>query len=327
MRCSTWNMALAALWLAGCATPSAGRPMRLPPREDLSALEPMRAQMAQTLPQSFVSERGWFAPRREGRVDLEGDSLLWTGLAMRVLPCAEALPMLEALEASAEMRGGAFVRYEPLPPKFDGNEVSRDGVIGAAFGLLSLDARCPVLRPRIAALWGDFIRFVKEHGGGALYPGTTATLTVPFGVTLDLVTTRLLGADEGETSEGELAAAEAGHLMSTARVTKARRACYPAHLVAMQVLIADACGRPFSQAFMDAWCDLTDGAGMPLADWMCSRAPAILLLGNPRFDPRKWMYEHQRCEAWERPDLGADEESPHLDWLLLYDLAARGRAN
>lgn len=319
---------LAALSLTACGRDTPPAPPTAPtmelPTEDILDLAPVQEGLAAAVPLRFV-EGGYVAPRRGGAVDIEGDSLLWTGLAIGTLPCGAAAALVATLDRSTTARGGALLRYDldpdgPIDPRLVGDENTRDGFIGAIFGLTSAARRCPELADTIGELWRRIARFVDDEGHGALYPGNLHALVTPgMRFLLDLASHALAG---GARPSGEaLLAFEAGEIPDALRITVGHAACYPLHLAALGFAVAAREGRPIHRAVFEGWCGATAGTDIPMIDWMCRRAAARTWLVA---EPDGYEHRHQRCSPWESPDLDAGEESPRVDWLELYEIA-RGR--
>lgn len=298
-----------------------------PEPEDLQAFMPEMAALASDLSVTFTTKgddaefaSGWVGPVRGGRVVAEGDSLYWQGHALAVLPCELLEAPIAALEASGARRNGALVRYEPLPPKFIGDEVSRDGVTAIMTGLFSVVRRCPAYAERARQVWAHLVGYVHRYGKGVtLYLGSNAWITKPFNFYFDLESHDLIGhASPSVEAEGM---AEIGNQIDADRIRSHQEACYPINLSTLSQWLAWQQGRPASRDGRAAFCRATAGTDMVLTDWFCGRAKASDLLKQ---DWSVWMYRHQRCGGWELPDLKPDERSPRLDRLILYCLAGRG---
>lgn len=321
------NGAVLALGLAACSHGSSGgsgtesEPFETPLPEDLSSVAARHDELLSRLDAFVEPETGWVTIRRNGAPDLEGDTLLWHGLALSVADCPRADLWLIPVENMSDHRGGGWVRYEPLPDELHGNEVSRDGVTGMMVGLWSVWNRCETLRPRVEDLWRSFVAFVDDAGRGLiLYPNASRGLiTSTMQFAMDVMSHRLLG--HANPSGIAKTKAALGEELNASGTSRDKDPCYPLHIGALQVLLVGKAGNAYSTVTMGKWCAETAETDVPLLDWMCGRAPAEpWLAATDAASP--WSYRNQRCGQWEEPDLKAGEESPRLDWLVLYDLAS-----
>lgn len=323
------RIALAALLTAQCshnkapAETSTPEAWNLPGQEDLASVDARAIALVDELP-AFASEGGWYAPRRDGQNVPEGDSLLWQGLAMSVAPCERQDAILSPVEAMSQKRAGGWVRFEPLPDQaprpdgFLGNEVSRDGVTGMMVGIWSVNQRCPEMRPRLVALWQSFIDYVHREGADLfLFPGAEGgIITPPLRFVMDLLSHKLLG-HASPSLEAKIKA-ELGHASTAKSVVDGKDPCYPLSIGTLQIILAAKMGRALSGDARNAYCGKTSGTNLPVTDWLCGRAAARPWL-EADFEP--FEYRHQRCPAWESQDLDTNEQSHHLDWLVLDSLA------
>src|SRR5688500_14090048 len=81
----------------------------LPLPEDVTAYDERARALSERLMEE-LQEGGYVVSRwSDGSPEHVGDSLIWSGLAMAVLPCDAGRPILDAILRSLEERGGAFV--------------------------------------------------------------------------------------------------------------------------------------------------------------------------------------------------------------------------
>lgn len=292
------------------------------PKADVDELEVKAAEYRAHLVQRSLCG-GWVATRVTGDIgcyDL-GDSLLFSGLALAVLPCAEGDEVLQAVAASQDERQGLFVRYEPLSPQYAGNENSRDGITGLIFGLTVRAAHCPADRPRLADMWRRY-RAALGPSPVALYPGNLNAIVTPAFAAVLQQADRVLAGGEGPSFTRRIvweAAASQGAQDATAH----REACYGIHLATLQAILF---GSSASNDFHKAFCVATAGAGLALTDWYCGAGAEAVKSWLSNYQPNLLVYSHQRC-TWETEIPRPGSDGPALDWLVLYTLAKEGSYN
>lgn len=252
---------------------------------------------------------GWVANRNaDGSPGGLGDSLLFSGLALGVLSCPDGQAIWDAIKASQDLRGGYFVRYEPLADQYRGNEVSRDGITGLVFGLIRRFDACPDDRIDITARWGRFRDLVR--GATTLYPGDIQAIQTPgFGTFMALADSRLLASPL--PSSGKMFVWEFQGLFSVSDVIEHQAPCYPVHLATIQGYLF---GDLVSQSFKQEFCATTKDSGLMLTSWYCGASLEAVESWLETFPLNKISYAHQRC-LWENEVFSG--ESPSLDWLVL----------
>ena len=128
--------------LMACAKPKAPEEAiaTLPPSENLSDLKP-RAESILARFKAYNVEAGYVVTRRpDGGIDHKGDAVLWTGLAMMALPCADGEELFRRVVEDTTRRGGLIGRWaaDPKPEA----PSSRDQVRGAMMGFTERAIRC-----------------------------------------------------------------------------------------------------------------------------------------------------------------------------------------
>ncbi len=264
----------------------------------------------------FLSERDFVVSRTEDDgMDDQGDSLLFSGIALGVVSCDKVPRLLSALKSSQETFRGFLVRFNPLPPEYitGKNYVSRDGAIGALFGLVRAAKRCPEQNALIQTVMDDWRAAVGSSY--LLHPKSVAVLTPSFRFFWD-------AAHGHEMSNGEYGFFMATNLFTAEAIRSNRSACYPVNLQLLEFLTLEVMGRRLELADKRKWCETTDGMGNLLADWYCGRGTEAIesWLANP--EQSSHVYAHQRC-GWESPDIGS-KKSPRVDFLLLSRLLNEG---
>lgn len=255
----------------------------------------------------------------------QGDALLWSGIALGLLPCEAGRPIFDAIAASAENRGGELVRFEPLPAEYATNPTSRDQLLGLMWGLVRRGNRCPGDGEAIHFLWTTHRDYVESAGSLSLAGDPLrSNLTPAFHFVWRAVGKWLL---EGSELDETPLVVEAAILADALRILSFRGPCYPLHLAMLEQLILFETRNTVSKTFKAQFCETTNAASIALIDWYCERdaSPVESYLKN--FVLNEYEYSHQRCPDWETPDGRASLDTPGLDWLIIYHLAREGLSN
>lgn len=244
----------------------------------------------------------------------QGDSQVFNGAALYGLDCAEGSTLDDALLAMVEKEGGAYVRYEPLPQKYvdTKDQATFDTAVGVDLGVAVRLARC-----NEEGKWHDayqkHLDYVAAHGQ-QIYDGTGATVPPGFDLLPALIAERLgLG---GNPPGGQLQTLEELAVGWATADVGAKAACYRLNLIEMTFTAVELLGVHPGQGTVDALCELTKGAQLPVWDHRCGRRPLEAWLTGDWVEGA-WEYRHQRCGAWEGPD-GAGARRPYVDWLYGY---------
>lgn len=248
----------------------------------------------------------------EGEADI-GDSLLFTGIALGSVSCEIADRLVLALERMQDVNEGYLVRFNPLPAEYKKNPVSRDGAIGALFGLVRAEKRCPELSKRIKG--------VKEKWKAAigsslfLHPNSSALITPQLQFWIDAAYGKGMNA-------AKYSLFMSSALVTAQQIKEKKSACYPVHLETLQFLTMEVQGVKLTKEDKKNWCSITDGMGLMLTDWYCGRSSERAKAWLKYPETSQHIYMHQRC-SWESPDVGS-LRSPRVDYLVLYRLMSEG---
>ncbi len=268
---------LTSLLSFGCKPAAKPEPIASNPITFATAAERMLA----------MSDGGWIVSRgTSGEIQHQGDSLIWTSLAMGALDCVSAMGPESSLLAMIDVTGGRLWRHPSLP-----GEWSLDGAIGFYAGVLEHVARCPGTK----ADWARAVRFHAE---------SKPELPPRFQTLLD-VTQALLGNGPmpSDTDRGLLAAECVG--WAVAAVSQ-HSAGFRLHLCYLTLKSMDA---PKGR---EAFCSAVEAAKMPLLEQFCGRPGLSSWVDG--FGYNIYEYKHQRAD-WEDPD-GNGIETPGLDYLV-----------
>jgi len=293
----------------------------LPDREDLSALKQDESYTRTRLISRHLFKGQVVSVRDDGTLEHTGDALLWSGLALGSLPCTEAEEVESALARMVESYG-SFVRFNPLAKEYlDGREVSNDGYIGVLFGYARYLQRCPSNKASIQEVWAAHRRALASWGG-ELYEGTGVKFPDIFSLVPDALSHKLDLRKSADTafSPGRMKLEIGATGWAKAVMTK-KAACYRIHLATLLLIASDALGETPSKTGKAAFCGATGGADLPLTDWLCGRRSAKSYLEN--HPKNAYEYRSQRC-GYEKPDGDAGLDTPWLDYLVIYSLAAEG---
>lgn len=232
-------------------------------------------------------DEGWVVSRwDDGRIEHAGDSLIFTGIGMAALGCADGAPLAAALQKMLQETGGRLYRHPTLK-----DEWSLDGALGFYYGVQARTARCGE-----KDTWGPLL---KAHAASQALP--------PF---FDVARQALmsdLGLNDPPSDEarGTLGAELDGWAVA---VVSQRAAAYRLHLawITFELLHRP----PKSWA---GFCGAVQKAQMPLLEHECGRG--TLAAWAEKFEYDRWEYALQRA-AWETETVASGLHTPGLDYLI-----------
>lgn len=307
-----WALLVAVFTVSmACHKPAPQPAHESPPR---SVVE-LYSRAASRLLASHV-DRGWVVSRQtDGSPEHVGDSLLWTGLALAALPCADGAAIESGLVDMLTRHDGALVRYEPLGEYEGGREVTVDGALGLYRGIAHRIVECGAAdawREAFAKHWA----YLNEHGGSLNEAAVDdAWLIGGLEYVPHLLAHRLaLSGPPDSDISSSLEAVVTGWAVG---VNATHAACYRIHLGWLALSAADALGEETSDNGRASFCAATVGTDLPVVDNWCGRGD--LKGWIDAFEFNKYEFRHQRCH-YERAD-GNGYETPALDLLLAIKLA------
>lgn len=292
--------ALALLVLLTSCAKAPAQPEPVPAPDDIRALY----QEAETRLTTRFLEGGRVVSRtKEGAAHHQGDSLIWSGLALFGLSCEAGNLVEDTLVAELHAQDGALQRYPGLQ-----KPVSFDGAIGLYRGIADRIQRCPGAREKWAPAIQKHAAYVAANDG-RLGPGG-ARLEANFGWLLDRLASALdvRGADSGD-SFGALENEAAAWALVT---VSTRSAAYRIHLGLLALETAEALG---TTAERNRFCQAAAGASLPGVQWWCGY-PEDLRTFIAEFQYDRFEYALQRSPVWESPDGKDWLETPGLDLLV-----------
>lgn len=266
---------------------------------------------ANRLTPTFVQD-GWIISRyTDGSTEHEGDSLIWTGLAMAALSCDRGAVFENRMIRMISENQGALVRYEPLGEYANGREVTFDGATGLYYGVFQRLRRCST-EDKWREVWKKHIDYLAENDY-VLHPNVNSVVMPQFNAMRDYVTFQLGLGDEPEDWRYRALEAEANVWSSV--VVESRQPCFRVHLAWLHLSFLEDSNNLLRSA---AWgfCVATDEANVPLYDHWCGRRDIDEWVDEFEFD--QWEYRHQRCHGddWETPDGRPNLRTPGLDLLF-----------
>lgn len=229
-----------------------------------------------------MADNGWIVSRwDDGSMRDQGDSLLFTGLAMGAMNCADgAVPERALLKMLWDNHGKVF-RHPSLP-----DDYSLDGLLGLWWGAYQRTRKCPESQDA----WAEVL---PEHA--------TAVAIEPY---FDAVLDTVRGLEVSETNRGKLGAAVAAWAVAT---VSQRAAAYRLHL---GFLALDVVSAPKGKA---AYCGAVKEAHMPLLEDFCGRDGLLQWVDDFQYD--RYVYAHQRA-VWEPQDGQLGLSTPAIDYLI-----------
>jgi hypothetical protein len=244
----------------------------------------------------------------------EGDSLLFTGIAMATLGCDYSNSLFPAWEKMISQYG-TFVRYLPLGNYEKDNPASLDGWLGVAYGFVVSSKECPGLKNKLSSVWSRAVSKLSKTRP-YLYKKTDRWTMDPviFGLMV-LVDDYLKGKKQSSWRAPALVAYANSWTKAT---VLAKHHCFRIHLATLIFLTLEEMGYKTSKIL---YCKASKSADIPLSDFICKNPRYLDFLKN--YKPNEWEYRHQRCGSWEKPDGKWDIHYADLDYLLLEKLATR----
>lgn len=234
-------------------------------------------------------DSGWVVSRNpDGSARDQGDSLLFTGLALGALDCTSGAVPEDALVKMLGERHGGVYRHPTIT-----DDYSLDGLLGLWWGIHRRTTRCPDTRP----LWAGLI---DEHAHAV-------TIEPFFRTALEQIAADLgQGAAPSAFERGLLGSEVAGWAAST---VGQHAAAYRLHLGFLTLSLVDA---PKGK---QAYCNEVGAAHIALLEQFCGRPGLAEWTADFAYD--RYVYAFQRG-VWESPD-GAGKTTPAIDLLMALD--------
>jgi len=241
-----------------------------------------------------LSDAGFVVSRwHDGRMAHEGDSVLWTAMAMGTLDCARgSLPEAALLQMLSD-NAGRICRHPSLcavkPPSLDSH-------LGFYWGIANRIKLCPESKP----VWAEaLVSHVPQD-----FPGAFDAVRQSVYGALNL------GSAPDSGRVGRLVGLVAGW---AAAVNAAQAAGYRAHLGLLSLETLEASGVSIPAAKRDLFCAATGGMGLGTIDHYCGRGDLLAFVGSFEFDAFEYRFQRAR---WESPDGKLGLATPALDLLV-----------
>lgn len=232
------------------------------------------------------------------------NSLLFTSIAEAALTCEDGLYLTAAEQTMLTSTGGSLYHHPSIP-----NQMDFDDAIGFYRGASERMRHCG---PSEVTAWLPGLK---------LHQSIIPTINTAGGVKLDYPFTWIPSAVFNQAgigpapSDSEQADMEAAVATWAAVDVAAKAACYRLHLGLQVLQTIEATGHKVSANGRNAFCDVTNGTGIPTLDRWCGRGDLKGWVDG--FQDNVWQYRHQRCAAWEKPDGNGDQQ-PSVDALIGY---------
>ena len=230
-------------------------------------------------------DRGWVVSRwTDGTLEHQGDSLIWTAMALGAAPCAGGQVEALAIRRMLSALGGGIWRHPDL---------SEDA---------SLEERAIAMRNCVLKL----------------NPDSKASLTPSF----DYLPRVLLWESGGDVHEPDAHLLHEIQVMALGWATAVKAshaAAFRVHLAMLALDTAEMVGRKLDPTLRAGFCEAAKGMDMPTVDNFCGRDGLRSWIGA--FEFNAWEYRHQRAAAWETPDGKDGLETPGVDLLVALSTA------
>jgi hypothetical protein len=244
--------------------------------------------------------------KADGTAEHQGDSLIWTGMALGSLPCGLGTKVAFGIRRMAAILQGGMWRHPDLV-----DDVSMDGALGVYWGLARRIKRCGE-----ADFWKgmieEHVRYLDTHDVLKLNPNSTASLVPGF----DYLP-RLLAHEAdvgGEPSKDMLRSMQLSTIAWTVATKSQKAAAYRIHLSMIALQTVEELSVKLDPLLRSAFCSASKDTDMPTVDHFCGRGDLGGWISG--FEYNAWEMRHQRAGAWETPDGKPGLETPAVDLLV-----------
>lgn len=236
---------------------------------------------------TFLDKSSFIVTRHGSDEKNQGDSLIFTGIMLSVVPCDKG----ETAAAAILAMPPELYRH----PSIAEQPVSLDGALGLYLGIAQRIKHCGE-----AARWKDFLAAHVKTG----------TPEVPQ--FFDYVRDRVAAEAAGDTITNRGKDLEIEVAGWAAAVKLHKSACYRINLGFLALRTLEVLGDAPSR---NEFCAATQGTDLPTVEHWCGRQSLVRYLED--YKVNEWQYRHQRCVAWEDPDGNGDDQ-PGLDYLVAW---------
>lgn len=247
---------------------------------------------------TFFDAQGFPVSRRGVEEKNQGDGLIFLGLAMAGLPCAEGMLARDAAARMITELSGGLYRHPTLA-----DQISLDGPLGLYRGIAARVKNCGE-RAYWQPLLDLHMAFLRVNGYRL---NASSDVTIPLDFRL------VPAALAGEKLEASQTALEFEVASWAAAVRTAREGSYRINLGLLTFEALEDSGTDISANGRNAFCSATRGTDLPTVEQWCGRNGLEDFLGG--FVYNVWQYRHQRTPAWESEDGNGDEQ-PGFDFLI-----------
>lgn len=294
-------------------------PIPVPDPDNITDINKKASVMKERLTVGFLENKGWVVYRQNNQYVNQGNSMYWSGIAMASLNCLESQPIYTAFELSAQVREGAFVRFDPIPEQYQaGDETFLEGEYATMFGLVSRYNACAKENDqeakKIKNIWSlhkDFVTLNEME----LYPTTEDKVTTEINYVWQTVSKYLGVGNIVNYTLGTKEEFEKAILAWATEVNTSHTGCEKVHNATILAMTLDGMNDKVSDATKQQFCQTAQGMDIPLTDFWCFGEDQEKFLKD--FKVNAWQYRNSKC-SWDKPDGVAGLETPALDFLLVY---------
>ncbi len=253
----------------------------------------------------------------DGRIEHEGDGLIWLGVTLAGLPCDMGLDLEARAAAGIVADNGSLSRHPSRP-----DDASLDGALGLYRGVIERSVRCGR-----GDVWREAMQKhvdLLDRTGGRLNERGSAIIALDF-IAVARLAAIAAGANVRRPTDAELGRLEAeavgfakvvagGYRLWKAGLVDKAPACFRLHLSYLTLRSMERSGVGVSGGGRASFCDTVDFADLPLVEHWCGRGDLVGWIQSFQHD--LFEFQHQRCTEYESPDGKPDLHTPGVDKLI-----------
>lgn len=243
----------------------------------------------------FYQPSGWVVSLRDDVGVNQGDSLLFSGLALYALDCQSGSAVADAIAGMLASQNGGLYRH----PSMAGQPASFDGAIGMYRGIAKRIRDCSE-----ADRWRPLLALHKTNQDSFTY------FPEPLDYVRDLLFSKVGLVGVPSAARAALLSLALADWVEAVKASKT--VGFRAHLALLTMQTCDELGVPVQGFLKDNLCSASDGMGLLTFDHWCGRSGLDAWINGFQYDV--YQYKHQRA-VWEGPDAHGDSE-PAIDYLV-----------
>lgn len=252
------------------------------------------AEVVSRLPEFL--DRGFVISKQNGTTLHQGDSLLFSGLALYAMDCQAGQPIADGFADMLRQTDGNVYRHPDQPDR----EVSLDGLLGMYRGINKRVQFCGE-----KDLWAGLMEHTRAK--------VSASMPAEFNLVSSMMEFVLGIGDCPDLRRLETLTIEVSAWADLVRLRK--DTAYRIHLGLLALQTLEEMGAPLSDKQRGRFAQATDGTNLVTTDHFSGRPGLSEFLDG--FQYNTWQYRFQRNPDWEKPD-GQDQEHPGVDYLVGY---------